>query len=157
MIDSLDRPGHRALRCGRCSLPGAIYHITTATCERTPLFRDFQRACAAAASIASRESLGDSRLLAWVLMPDHVHLLLQLGTHGNLSSLVGGIKARSGKATQRAAARRFRVWAKGYHDRALRREDELQTVARYIIANPVRAGLVQRCGDYPFWDAMWLP
>jgi hypothetical protein len=29
-------------------------------------------------------------------------------------------------------------------------------MARYIIANPLRAGLVDRIGDYPLWDAMWL-
>ncbi|MBB5859537.1 hypothetical protein GGR69_001194 [Xanthomonas arboricola] len=30
-------------------------------------------------------------------------------------------------------------------------------MARYLIANPLRAGLVARVGDYPFWDAIWLP
>ena len=121
-----------------------------------PLFRDFHLGCAAAASLTSRESLGDSRLLAWVLMPDHAHLLLQLGMHGDLSSLVGRIKARTTKAVQRAATLPCGIWARGYHDRALRREDDVQAVARYIITNPIRAGLVQRSGNYPFWDAAWL-
>ena len=44
----------------------------------------------------------------------------------------------------------------GYHDHALRQEEDLRAVARYIIANPVRAGLVERIGDYPHWDAAWL-
>ncbi|NJC47919.1 UNVERIFIED_ORG: hypothetical protein GGR78_001170 [Xanthomonas campestris] len=30
-------------------------------------------------------------------------------------------------------------------------------MARYLIANPLRAELVERVGDYPFWDAIWLP
>ena len=157
MRHTFDRPGHQALRRGRCSLAGGIYHVTSSTQSRTPLFRDFHLGCAAAASLTSRESLGDSRLLAWVLMPDHVHLLLQPGMHGDLSSLVGRLKARSAKAVQSAAALQCRVWAKGYHDRALRREEDVQTVARYIITNPLRAGLTRRCGDYPFWDAIWLP
>jgi hypothetical protein len=48
------------------------------------------------------------------------------------------------------------VWQSGFHDRALRQEEELQTIARYIVANPLRAGLVKRVGDYAHWDAMWL-
>ncbi|MBB4592801.1 hypothetical protein FHR61_000481 [Xanthomonas arboricola] len=44
-----------------------------------------------------------------------------------------------------------------HHDRALRKDDDLRIVARYLIANPLRAGMVERVGDYPFWDAIWLP
>ena len=43
-----------------------------------------------------------------------------------------------------------------HHDRALRRDEDLLAVARYIVANPLRAGLVRRVGDYPLWDAVWL-
>jgi len=38
----------------------------------------------------------------------------------------------------------------------MRRSDELKAAARYLLNNPVRAGLVQRIGEYPFWDAIWL-
>jgi hypothetical protein len=48
------------------------------------------------------------------------------------------------------------VWKPGFHDRALRHEDSMVDAARYIVANPLRAGLVERVGDYPFWDAIWL-
>ncbi len=48
------------------------------------------------------------------------------------------------------------VWSRAYHDRALRRDEDILAVARYIIANPLRAGLVQRVGDYPYWNATWL-
>ena len=34
--------------------------------------------------------------------------------------------------------------------------EDLVGVARYIVANPVRAGLVNRVGEYPYWDAVWL-
>ena len=48
------------------------------------------------------------------------------------------------------------VWQQGFHDRALRREDDLVKVARYVVANPLRAGLVRKYGDYPLWDAIWV-
>jgi REP element-mobilizing transposase RayT len=157
MLPSNDLPGQRALRRGRRSIAGGIYHVTTATYARMPCFRDFGSACAAAASINSWESLRDSRVLAWVLMPDHLHMLLEVTAPDTLSSLTGRIKARSAKSVQRSSESRRVIWAKGYHDHAVRREEDIQTIARYIVANPVRAGLVQRCADYPFWDAIWLP
>jgi REP element-mobilizing transposase RayT len=48
------------------------------------------------------------------------------------------------------------VWQNGFHDHALRQEEDLAEVARYIVANPLRAGLVERLGDYPHWHAIWL-
>ncbi len=148
--------GHRSLRRGRWSAPGLIYHVTTCTHGRAALFEDYPRARAAAAAIVSTASLRDSRLLAWVLMPDHLHMLLQLGKEDPLSGLVNRIKARSAKATLRVDGKTGRIWARGYHDRAIRRDEDLLSAARYVIANPCRAGLVERPGDYPFWDAMWL-
>ena len=89
-------------------------------------------------------------------MPDHLHALLQIGETDPLSAVVGRIKSRSATAVRRVAAMPIDVWFQGFHDRALRREDDIRGAARYIVANPVRAGLVQRCQDYPFWDAIWL-
>ena len=48
------------------------------------------------------------------------------------------------------------VWQPGYFDRALRAEEDVREVARYIVANPLRASLCQYIGDYPLWDAGWL-
>jgi hypothetical protein len=38
----------------------------------------------------------------------------------------------------------------------VRSDEDVQAIARYIVANPIRAGLVKRVGDYPFWNAIWL-
>jgi hypothetical protein len=38
----------------------------------------------------------------------------------------------------------------------LRQDEDVARVARYVVANPLRAGLVKRIGDYPLWDAAWL-
>jgi hypothetical protein len=48
------------------------------------------------------------------------------------------------------------VWERAYHDHALRREEDVVGLARYIVANPIRAGLATRVCDYPFWNAVWL-
>lgn len=93
--------------------------------------------------------------LAWVRMPDHLHWLLVLGEE-DLGTLVRTLKSRSAIAVNRALGRAGPVWQKGYYDHALRGEEDLRSVARYVVANPVRSGLVERVGDYPLWDAIWL-
>jgi hypothetical protein len=49
-----------------------------------------------------------------------------------------------------------RLWQDGFHDHGIRREEDLRKVARYIVGNPLRAGLVDNILNYPYWDAVWL-
>ncbi|MNN88845.1 hypothetical protein D3C81_2065800 [compost metagenome] len=65
-------------------------------------------------------------------------------------------KSMSTKAVNQFTGRKVTLWQKGFHDRALRREEDLVRVARYVVANPLRAGLVEKLGDYPLWDAIWV-
>ncbi len=150
------RPGSAALRIGRCSLPGQAYFITFTTHARRPLFRDWAWAMAASRSLAHADNWTGARLLAWVLMPDHWHGLLVLGDQANLSKVVGQAKGRSARAILRAMGEHGPLWARAFHDRAIRRDSDLLPAARYLVANPLRAGLVDRIGDYPWWDARWL-
>ncbi|WP_278438542.1 REP-associated tyrosine transposase [Pseudomonas oryzihabitans] len=147
---------HAALRRGRVSLPGQLYLLTTTTLQRQPLFADFPLACTAARTFNDPRLLGDAQLLAWVLMPDHVHWLVSLGERFSLEGMVLRLKSASSRRVNAARKSRGTVWAPAYHDHALRAEEDVQAVARYIVANPVRAGLVRRVGDYPFWNAVWL-
>jgi REP element-mobilizing transposase RayT len=88
-------------------------------------------------------------------MPDHVHWLVQLGQRQGLSQLVQRLKSDASRRLHRIGVGGG-VWARSFHDHALRAEEDLKVVARYIIANPMRAGLVDCIGDYPHWDAVWL-
>ena len=88
-------------------------------------------------------------------MPDHWHGLIELGADEDLSVLVGHIKSRSALVLRRRCGWRPGVWQRGFHDRALRRQDDLIDMARYIVMNPIRAGLVRRVRDYRWWDAFW--
>jgi putative transposase len=151
------KPGHSALRKGRVSLEGQIYLVTTTTLERQPFFADFKAGQAAAQAFEDKAVLADARLLAWVLMPDHFHGLLQLGEKTRLQDVINRMKSASARRANRALGREGSLWAKAYHDHALRREEDLLETARYMVANPVRAGWVRCPGDYPFWNAIWLP
>jgi len=94
--------------------------------------------------------------LAFVIMPDHVHWMLQITGDADLSSIVQIVKSVSAHDLNRQLERRGPIWQKGFHDHALRQEEDIRHAARYIIANPVRAGLVESVRDYPHWDAVWV-
>ena len=47
-------------------------------------------------------------------------------------------------------------WQIGYYDHAVRSDEALEKLGRYIVANPLRANLVDSVGDYAFWDAIWV-
>ena len=106
-------------------------------------------------SQANRIYLVNSTNLCWVVMPDHIHLLLQLG-EADLGQVVKKLKAQSARRLNHEIGRAGRFWAPGFHDHALRKEEDLKYVARYIVANPLRAGLVKRVASYPYWNAVWL-
>lgn len=93
--------------------------------------------------------------LAWVIMPDPIHWLLQLNGQ-SLSRVVQRVKSKSAIAINRAKCCSGPFWQSGFHDINVRTEDSLVGFARYIVANPVRAGLVKSVRDYPLWDAVWL-
>ncbi len=149
-------PGNRALRRGRVSIPHQVYLVTAATRQRQRFFVDFQAACAAARCFEDDAILGDAGMLAWVLMPDHAHWLVQLGDRDTLAVVVNRIKSASARLANRVLGRQGALWQPAYHERALRSDDDLRAVARYMIANPLRAQLVQRIGDYLFWNAVWI-
>lgn len=94
--------------------------------------------------------------MAWVLMPDHLHWMFALGVERGLGEVIKTLKARSAQRANRFAGMSGPLWQRAFHDHALREEKEILPTARYIIANPLRAGLVERVGDYPHWDAVWL-
>lgn len=145
----------KRLRIGRCSEPGRIYLITSATRHREPLFKDWQTGRLVSRALREAHEAGAVASLAWVVMPDHFHWLFEL-TNGDLSGTVRRVKSRTALAVNEYLGSSGPVWQKGFHDRAMRKNEDLRSAARYIIYNPVRAGLVASPREYCLWDAMWL-
>jgi REP element-mobilizing transposase RayT len=145
------------LRKGRVSIENQIYLVTAVTYNRIPLFNDFTIGRMVVHEFMQTDRMDMAKTLAFVIMPDHIHWLFTLGSHHSLSLIVSCIKSYSARKINRLLYRPcLPVWQRGFHDHALRREEDVQHVARYIVANPLRAGLVKRIGDYPLWDAVWL-
>lgn len=102
------------------------------------------------------EDEGRLKSVAWVLMPDHLHWLFQLNDSGTLDETIRLFKGRSSRRVNSLLHRQGPLWQRAFYDHALRAEEDLRTTARYIVANPLRAGIVDIIGDYPHWDAIWL-
>ncbi len=141
---------HHQLRKGRVSQPRQIYLVTFCTHTRKPIFRNHDIATDAVAALLEPRHWNDAHLMAWVLMPDHWHGLIQLDTGISISQVIGRLKGASARALGLRHPHIRPVWQDSFHDRALHAEEDLQTVAHYILNNPVRAGLVDTAEAYPF-------
>lgn len=137
------------LRKGRVSQTGWAYHITAVTKNRTPYFETLGNGRKVVRELIALQNQGMAETLCYVLMPDHLHWLMILHK-GALPEVMRLLKGRSSRAIGQP------VWQANYHDHAVRKEEDLHEMARYIVANPLRANLVSRIGDYPLWDAVWL-
>lgn len=140
------------LRKGRHCAAGHVYLLTSNTLGREPIFRDWRTGRLLVHELRRAQADGSVKSLAWVIMPDHLHWLVQLEA-GTLSALMRQVKSRSTLVINHHLKRSGPLWQKNFHDRAIRQDQDLISVARYVLANPLRGGLVARLADYPLWDA----
>ena len=142
-------------------LPSHVYRgpiacsLTIACDRRRPLFRDPSLAANCIDDLRRAAEKHDMRVYAYCFMPDHVHLLVQGGPESFIPDFVHDFKGTTGNEFLKTTG--GRLWQEGYHDHVLRAYEGLLETARYIAANPVRAGLVAYARDYPYlgsfvWD-----
>ncbi len=141
---------------GRASINGQVYLVTTVTAHRTRLFTNLYLGRILVRALHAPATAACATTLAYVVMPDHLHWLLQLHPGSDLSEVVWAVKGRSSFEINRARGARGCVWQPKFHDRALRSDENLGAAARYVVCNPVRAGLVRELRDYSLWDAVWV-
>ncbi|WP_300634808.1 transposase [Pseudomonas sp.] len=151
----LRRPNSHVLRRGRYSEAGRVYLVTAVVYQRRPIFAELSVGRLLVAELKRAHDSGLVASLAWVIMPDHLHWMFEL-RDATLPQVMRQVKSRSTLAINHAGHTKGAFWQHGYHDRAARAEEDLLKIARYIIANPLRAGLVEHIGNYSLWDAAWL-
>jgi len=90
------------------------------------------------------------RIYGYVVMPEHVHLLLSEPEHGSLADAMRYLKLGFSKRvrSQRQTAAPASFWQKRYYDRNVRDECEFTVKLRYLHRNPVKRGLVKEPGDW---------
>ncbi|MBK9153968.1 MAG: transposase [Chloracidobacterium sp.] len=92
-------------------------------------------------------------LIAWVIMPNHVHLLIRLLGKNVLAEIMHSIKSYTAHEANRILVRSGRFWAVESFDRYIRNSDHFRNTIQYIEHNPVKAGLCSRPEDWEFGSA----
>ena len=94
-------------------------------------------------------ALFDFEISAYCYMPDHLHALITAASEGaDFCELVRRFKQVSAFHYKNSTGRA--LWHPGYHERILRNEEGTEAVVRYILENPIRAGLTRELGEYRF-------
>lgn len=93
-------------------------------------------------------------VLTYCFMPDHVHLLLEGTENTNLKEFIRVFKQIT---SYHCKSDPGSLWHRSYYDRILRRDEDSVAVARYILNNPVRRGLVETVIDYPYSGSFVVP
>ena len=142
------RPVRRTsnLHRGRVSAPGCRYFVTAVTKDRAPVLLRPEVACRVRATLLELDGPGDIQLLAATLMPDHVHLLFELGARLSLGRVCAKFKSLA--RDQRNADW---YWQSDEFEHRLRPAEDLDRFGLYIFLNPYRAGLVATDARWPHW------
>lgn len=93
------------------------------------------------------------RLFAWVVMPNHVHMLLTPGYGQSLSAILHSIKSYTASAVNRMLGRASALWQEESFDRYIRDSAHFEKTTAYIENNPVKARLCARANEWRFGSA----
>lgn len=142
------------------NLPGALHFVTGNIIDRIPIFKHEQPCTAFLEELRGQITKWPSKLISWVLMPEHFHLIVN-PLDGDIKGFVGSLKsltaARLWQTTQHPGFVRERpdsdgsihqVWQDSFKALPLWSSWMIWQKINYIHANPVKAGLVRSAKDY---------
>lgn len=92
-------------------------------------------------------------VISWCIMPNHVHVLIEVMKNISLSSILHSWRSFSSNEINKVLNRRGRLWMPEYFDRFIRDNDHFNNVVDYIHNNPVKAGLVKEATEYKWSSA----
>jgi putative transposase len=93
------------------------------------------------------------RMIAWCVMPNHVHALFQVWQGHPLGRILHSWKSHSARQINALLGRAGPLWQTDYFDTFMRDDDHLQAEATYIEWNPVKAKLVRHAHEWPWSSA----
>ena len=150
-MNIIEEKGYRQLRKGRHSIPENFYLLTTTTSNRKPILT---KNGISQIIFDAFEWLETQERIKWyciMIMPDHLHAIIQLRTQHTLSSIMHTFKRFTARQINKLLKQEGVLWQDGYHDSGIRGNTTLNEMIRYCYENPVRKGLVETAKDYPFW------
>jgi len=133
---------------------GSVHFVTTTTRVRGLWFVEPELCLRILEILEWYRAKFDLQCLGYVLMPDHLHVLLHQWESGPLVSLfVAGFKRETSKQSRPPAYPAETLWRDRYDDVPVPGHDAVMNKLNYIHGNPVRRGLVADTQDYPWSSA----
>jgi putative transposase len=142
----MSTPAHR-------TVPGTSYFVTTKCGQGRSLFQVTEVAEILLNTLFHYRDSGAYLLHEFVIMPDHLHLMLTPNSETSLEKTVQLIKGGSSHRIHKARGGKMEVWQVGFHDWTMRDLDDWKAKANYIYMNPVKALLCERPEDWPYSSA----
>ena len=127
------------------------FFITTVTWQRAPIFRKEARARLLIDVLLDYRDQGKYLLHEFVIMPDHLHLLLTPGADISVERAVQFIKG--GYSYRLRKVEKIQVWQESFTNHRIRDAEDYERHCSYVRLNPVRAGLTGDARGYPFSSA----
>jgi len=154
----------------RIQLPDSIYYITTVVYNRLPIFTAANYVIAVIDSLNFYRYKQQYKILGYVIMPDHLHLLIWLQGMSTISDVMRDLKkftavriirqaevegkqewlAAFKQAGTKTGRSQNKVWQDSFWDKIIYSDKLCRQKLNYIHRNPVRAGLVESIEAYPY-------
>jgi putative transposase len=142
----MSTPRHR-------SAPGSSYFVTTKCWQGRTLFQVKEIAEILLETLFHYRDDGKFSLHEFVIMPDHLHLILTPNLQTSLEKAVQLIKGGSSHRIHEERGNKVEIWQDGFHDWTIRDLGDWRVKANYLRMNPVQARLCGRPEDWPFSSA----
>ena len=148
-----------ARKWSNLNLPGALHYVTGNCFNRLPVFTEPECCTAFLKELKEINSSWPSKLVVYVLMPDHFHFIVN-PEDGRIIEYCRDLKSKAAKAIVRATNRfsfpvtedGHQVWQDSFKAIPLWSGWMIKQKINYIHANPVKAKLVKSAGDY-YWSS----
>ena len=143
------RPHQNNLRLGRRSEEGRAYSLTKCAKSGMSLTDEPSVATTLIDTLFWMNDHGKLFLGAFVIMPDHFHMVASLGQI-NLQNIMRQIGSFAARRINEIWGKSGRIWQTGYCDRGIRKSEDIKEIFDYVHNNPVRRGFVTEPEDWPF-------
>jgi putative transposase len=145
-----DRKQSNMTKLKRIILPNHCYFLTTVVKDRKKLLKDDTICSIILEDLEFYRRKYGFQLHGYVIMQDHLHLLLSAKENGNISNIMHDFKSHTAQGINKVLNRNGALWQEGFYDHVIRDQRDLQRRLDYIHKNPLSSGLVEDVSDYRF-------
>ncbi|MFA5411596.1 MAG: transposase [Candidatus Omnitrophota bacterium] len=135
-------------KCGRILMESAYYHIMARGNQKQQVFLeegDFEKYLALLKHYKRKYKF---KLYAWCLMPNHVHLVLEINNTAQLAKIMQGISLAYVRWFNKKYGKVGHLWQGRYKSLAMQKNEYVLDCINYIETNPIRANIKGRISDY---------